>query len=119
MEHHGGKRRRFFGWAYLFEASFAPIALEANTPYWFSIVNSGAQGTFRWTEASSGLRTALSANGVAWTPFSEDGQTPPNFTLYDDTAAAAIPEPSTVLLIGAGVVGLVCRRQRDRRVSRS
>ena len=82
--------------SYLFDASFAGVGLNAGTSYWFSVVNSGTQGTFRWTESTNGLDSALSFDGgISWTPWSEENRTPLNFALHDGAAWRAQWRAST------------------------
>jgi hypothetical protein len=105
----GGER------AYLFDASFAGVALAAGTSYWFSIENTGTQNTFRWTEATSGMGSAYSINGSSWASWTEELRTPLNFTLYGDAGVAPVPEPETyaMMLAGLGLLGFMARRRKQ------
>jgi hypothetical protein len=97
---------------YLFDASFSAVGLAAATPYWFSALNTGTSGTFRWTEATSGMDSAIAGSSAGpWSPWSETTRTPLNFTLHDSDVAP-IPEPSTVALLGSALLALARSRRR-------
>ena len=81
--------------AYLFDATFADVALAAATPYWFGVLNTATQNTFRWNESSAGLGSAISFNGTTWGPFTEASRTPLNFTLYSRDGQP-VPEPASL-----------------------
>ena len=88
----GGER------AYLFDASFTGVALAAGTSYWFSAMNTGTESTFRWTESTSGMGSAISNSAGdpgTWWAWTEEPRTPLNFTLYGDADVAPVPEPET------------------------
>jgi hypothetical protein len=101
----GGER------SYLFDASFNGVSLAGGTSYWLSILNTGTQNTFRWTEATSGLGSAL-GSGVAWSVWTEDARTPVNFSLYSEDAQ--VPEPGTLALLGLGLAGLGAMRRKQK-----
>jgi len=96
--------------SYLFDASFAGVGLSAGVSYWFSVQNTGNQDTFRWTEATSGLDSALSRGGGPWETWTEEARTPVNFGLHDDAAAA--PEPATLALLGLGLLAAAAIRRK-------
>ncbi len=77
-------------------------------------VSASAGTSVRAVEGGSGNATALLGNTIEWLGISEvtdaSGNPIANFTLTSqsqfDYAAAAVPEPSTALLVGAGLAGL-------------
>lgn len=94
--------------AYRFDASFPSVALAADTPCWFSVINTGPPSTFRWNSATSGLGSAaVRGDGSAWEDYDELEvnviRTPLNFTLY-------VPEPPTFLLTCLALLSLIARR---------
>jgi hypothetical protein len=88
----GGER------VYQFDASFDAVALPAEASYWFSVVNTGTQNTFRWTRATVGLGTARSST-ASWRVYSEPAHTPPNFALH--AASARTPGAALEQLLGS------------------
>ena len=104
----GGER------AYLFDASFADVALLGATSYWFSALNTDIQTTFRWTGATAGLLSAISLDGINWNPSSQEGRTPLNFALYDGGAVNVVPIPAALPLFatGLGALGLLGWRRK-------
>ena len=99
--------------AYLFDASFADVALAGGTSYFMSAINTGAQSTFRW---NLGLDAAYlsyySTNGGA--SWSQDGSRPTvNFALYDESVGPVVPAPGALLLAGLGVSTATWLRRRS------
>lgn len=89
--------------AYLFDASFADVALAGGTPYFMSVINAGTTETFRW---NLGLDAAYPSyctydGGVSW---AHDSQLRPtvNFTLYGEAGGPTVPVPGALLLAGLG-----------------
>jgi hypothetical protein len=81
--------------SYLFTANFAGVALNAGTSYWFSVTNTRTPNTFRWTESTSGLDTAVDL-GAGWIPLTD-------------------AEPSSMFLLGIGGLGLIVKLRSRRK----
>ncbi len=105
--------------AYQFDASFGAIALAGATPYWFSTLNAGALSTFRWTEATAGLDSAIS-HGFGWSLWTEEDRTPLNFALHDSTGSngGAVPEPFSLFTWGGLATASLIGIRRTRREAR-
>jgi len=88
----------------------APISLIAGTPYLLSIVNgSGIADTWFWATTSLpdiSSASVRSSDGNAWTTILPEAEMAFNFT------STPIPEPSTLLLFGVGLVGVGLLRRR-------
>jgi hypothetical protein len=103
--------------AYRFDATLSsPINLDSGVTYWFSTVNVQQMNTFRWTESTSGLDTAMSPNGTGWNQLSESDpnnvtRTPLNFTLHG-ALTNSVPEPTSILLMTIGLAGLGFMRRK-------
>lgn len=74
--------------AYQFAVDFtpgpgrAPLRLKTGSVYWFSVVNQAEDpNTFRWTEATLGLDSAISVAGGGWSIVTTSERTPLNFSL--------------------------------------
>ena len=96
---------------YFYEALLsAPAALAANTTYWLEIVQVGdPNSTFRW-EASQQVSI--------FAPFAFKNTDIPDWqlTTFDANLAfqlSTVPEPSTVLLLSIGALGILRRRRKE------
>ena len=101
---------------YEFRANLAtPLALDANTRYWFSVMGDTSTVTpdnnFRWHGAGSAVSHASQSNVAGNANFSVASftQGPP---LYYQLDNAVIPEPASLSLLGASAFGLLARRRR-------
>jgi hypothetical protein len=92
------------GGIYTFNSS---VTLQPNTQYWiFSNTAFGISGS---TTAGTAAQSLYTSNGGA---FASNGLQVANFTL---NGALATPEPTTALLLGAGMLALVLQRKTSRR----
>jgi PEP-CTERM motif len=101
-----------------YSVDLAPISLDPGIPYLLSIVNNstrsggGGYGNWFWIASDTSSQTihyARVSDGGAWNPSPVELA----FNLTGPSSQSA-PEPSTFLLLGAGLagVGLVRRRQK-------
>jgi len=88
---------------YEFDADFSSVALSGSTTYFFSVINTQQDNTFRWNIGTdtnySGWFT--SDNGNSWADLQT--RAPLNFTL-------SVPAPSSVALLG--FAGAIASRRR-------
>lgn len=94
---------------YEFDATFGDIALGAGN-YYLSILNTGNQNTFRWTQGTGNVNAALSNNGINWFSWNETNRIPPNYMLYSNDGHK-VPEPATLALVGAALLAMRLRRR--------
>jgi len=81
-----------------------PLVLNANTTYWLVGYTADPSGSFGWLQNTTGQTGSFaSKTGIGpWSPDLTD--LTPAFQI--NGTPAAIPEPSTLLLLGSGLAGL-------------
>jgi len=89
--------------AYLFDASFADVALAGGTSYFMSVLNTGTQSTFRWNLGLDGTYPAYYSDDGGATWGHDEARSILNFALYDDVGGPTVPVPGAILLGGLGV----------------
>jgi hypothetical protein len=101
-----------YGNNYLFTFDFlSPFAAGAGTPYWLGIHLSSNfnRDEIYWTSDTSGI--SWESDGGTFNNWYNNGNNRV-FFLSDTSAGSTIPEPSTVALIGVGLLGLGYARRR-------
>ena len=99
---------------YSYSASIPALTLTAGTQYWLGIQDQ-TTSDFVWgwdttSNAPDGLENEASFGAGSWTPFNAD-------LAFNLTSAStsAVPEPFTLSLFGAGVVGAAALRRRKKK----
>ncbi len=87
---------------YIFDVSFNPVNLAANTTYFFTALNTGSQGTFRWNMGTDTNYSGWFGTGGSWTNLGS--RAPLNFSL-------SIPTPATASLLGLAGLSAIRRRR--------
>lgn len=99
----------------------APLALGANTHYGFDWSSTWSGGMILWNSYQSGNDNPYSGGGSYW---SGANGVPDNNNLstrtYDrvfhlDLTAVSLPEPTTLLMLATGLIGLLAYAWRKRR----
>lgn len=93
------------------DTTFSP---QANTRYWLSIFNSATDASWVWIDVDNQTVTGNQSHqrqlpSGAWDPNGTDL----SFRLTDD--ANPIPEPTTMLLLGTGIVGVAGAARRKKK----
>jgi hypothetical protein len=83
--------------------------LNANTTYWLGVSTNGTDNVY-WYVNNTGdnAQMAWRLNGGAWTPWN-------NGNMALEVSGTAVPEPSTLLLLGAGLATVAARRRLTKR----
>jgi PEP-CTERM motif-containing protein len=104
-----------FGSSYSPSTAFSTMhpTLLARSSYWITATTTGEQGL--WNQSNQGVQApfAIRSPGADWTVYPL--RDAPAFRL---TAQAPVPEPSTILLCGAGLTAVMIRSRRRSKACR-
>lgn len=93
------------------QLSFAPVALAANTRYWISLDGTGS-GEWEFSYDTLGIGVAGEFWANRFSAFSNNFPDTPYLMAIGP--AAGVPEPLTLSLLGAGLIGMVLLYRRRR-----
>ena len=101
---------------YAYSATFAPLTLSANTPYWFALSenlsNVGVSGG-GWAWETTG--DPFGGSHMEWSDPSQAWGTNVQDLAFNLTGTTTpVPEPMTMTLVGLGVLGFAARRRIGR-----
>lgn len=102
----------------IWQLTFPTVTLQNGT-YWFGMQSASSPVTFYWASSAYDAGTPPGAyfDGRQWSDLPEIDSPGNQLDLsLDDGAVTSTPEPSSITLLGTGLVGLVpvvqCRRKR-------
>lgn len=100
---------------YSYEATIPDLTLTAGTQYWLGISDTTSTDYYwGWdttTNAPDGLDNEASYEGGVWTLYGAD------LAFNLTSGSAAVPEPFTLSVFGAGLAGAAAMRRRKKRVA--
>jgi hypothetical protein len=91
---------------YQYAADLSGVILSGSTSYWISIYNNSTTTGNRWVWASTSFN-----DGSVFALSPGDWNTLNVEFAFQLTDGAQVPEPSTMILCGAGLLGLLARRR--------
>lgn len=95
---------------YIYNVTFAPLALAPGVNYWFAISNNTASGTWGWETTNGGDdqgHAYRNAADNAWGTLPADLA----FNLTAPAATDPVPEPATLTLVGLGLAAAIRGRR--------
>jgi len=92
------------------------ITLTAGTQYWIEVAAGGNSTYVAWNLNNTGTGGNSSSTGTTWTSYQGTGTTPSGgvqgaFAVFG-TGVTTAPEPSTWLLLGAGLLVIIVAKSR-------
>jgi hypothetical protein len=94
-----------------------PFNATPGTTYWISILN-GKKENWSWADAEMGTPNLVAfrdGNNEPWSIYSNDERSV-NRAFELDGTFSQVPEPTTLLFLGAGIVGLMGFRKRINKI---